>query len=231
MPNRVKEALPRPPFPIDKGKKQPPDEEERTGKHIGETVDFYQPPLDTGVNDNVPDGSFGLYDPDNPDRRMFDSIEQEIIQLSSPPSQWFQIDRDKTVLDEVTGECQVRYFKVPKIIYLNYVSDPGEYGLSGYGLDMEVEIDMFMNYNQGLREYGEVPLDGDLIRTHDGRLFEVQGANYSEESLFRWQHWKLTLKTTNTEGYVIIDEDGKEQDISESPLLWPERPFQNFNQS
>jgi len=204
------------PADVDKTPKQVPLQNP-TGQHLDDKTNYYQPPLETPGR--APIGILSLFDPDNPDRRLFDEVEIEIITLSAPPTKLYRIDFDRTDIDDTHGEAQFKYFMEPITIYGSYEDISFESTLTRFGIDEHQEIDMVLNYTDLLRDCGGQLNEGDMLQTYDGRLWQVISSIVQNEPLWRFQHNHIHCKRVDGEGCRIPDPSrpGKYVDISDSP--------------
>jgi hypothetical protein len=195
------------------------------GFYFPNTVDYYQPAFDPGNNSEAPSGLLSVYDPNNPDRQFVDTIEQELIEITSPPSLWYPIDKRKTILDTTTGETELRFFDSPVLVHCNYEDVDIESSLTTFGIESIVELSAHFNYSWLIQNFINLPSEGDLIQLHDGRFLEIVRAWRGEQTLFRYQHYHITLKSIPIEGYVVTV-NGKEIELSTSPDFWPNHAAQ-----
>lgn len=190
-----------------------------TGQHLPDYTNYYQPPFKSPGR--APSGNLSLFDPDNPDRNLIDAVEIEINSLTAPPSKLYRLDFDRTDIDDLHGEAQIRYYRPPITVYGDYEDVSFESNLTRFGIDERQEIDMTFNYTYLQRECGGQINEGELIQTYEGRIWEVISSVIQDEPLWRFQHNYLHLKRVAGEGYRIPDPDhpGEWLDLSDPPNL------------
>lgn len=188
-----------------------------SGQHFPERIDYFRPPVE-GIG-GIGDGTFRLFDINNPDDAVMDGVEQEAIAISSPPMRLYRLNRQKTDIDQVTGESQLRFYNIPIIIVGSYESPTIEQQLSRFGIQEAEEIEMIFNLNYLVRDCGGQIFEGDIIMTYDGKLWEVIDAVVDNEVLWNKSHNRLMLKRVFGEGYLIPDPSNSKKyiDISDSP--------------
>lgn len=191
-------------YPADQPEeKQIPDNPE--GKVVPYPVDFYQPTPDEQWGFNRPNGRFAIYDPDNPDRRLMDSIEQEVIEISSPPILYYRLRPDKQKLDRLYGESLTREYEPPVLVFGNYEDPSIMQELIKYGIDQQETIDVFFNLNSLLKTVGEQVHIGGILKTYDGKLWEVMTSTVQDEPLWRAIHNNVKAIRLQTEGIILPD--------------------------
>jgi len=201
-------------FPEDDKKKRPYNTD---GNFLNNTIDYYQPPFLNEMSGNSPDGTLSLYNPDGEDRKLFDTVDQEVIFITSDPLWWSKLDRDRTETDIITGEAPVRYYSKPVEFKGSYEDAIGDINLSAFGLDQIASITIYCNYNWVLRKFDDAPKTGDLIFLHDGRIMEIMASYVNDPQKGRPQHWVLETQTAQTDNYIIETENG-EMNLSYSQL-------------
>ena len=195
---------------------QPPEKARPSnpeGDVVPETVDFLQQhPFEDQFGQ--PNGLLSLYDPKNPDRQLFDTIETELIALTSPPILYYKLDHLHNNIDSLYGEATRRDgYCAPITIYGNYEDSTMEQELTQWGLQELEELEIFFNYNHLFNTIGDKIQIGDVVETYDGKLYEVMSSLLLDESLWRAQHNKVVAKKLTTEGIFL---PGK-GDITRSP--------------
>ena len=196
--------------------KQKPSISNFGGQHFPDKVNYYRPAFE---GSGIADGTFRLFDMANPDDALFDAVEQEQIAITSPPILLYRLNTDRTEVDEVTGESQIRFYNKFDRIVGNYEAPDVEQQLSRFGIAEQEEIEIIFNLNYLFVEVGGQIDEGDLIRTVDGKMWEVIDSVVGDEALWTKGHNKCVLKRVQGEGYLIPDDKnpGKYIDISDSP--------------
>jgi len=195
---------------------QPPEKQRPSnpeGMPIPETVDYFQ--LHPQASEfNEPNGVLSIYDPGNPDRQLMDLIETEVITLTSPPSKYYKLRKDRSTIDDLYGESRRRdAYDPPVILYGSYEDPSPEQELTQYGLQQMEEIEIWFNYNYLLHTIGDRIHIGDIIMTYDTKLWEIMTSVIIDETAWRAQHNKVVAKKLNTEGIYLPDTP----DITRSP--------------
>jgi hypothetical protein len=171
------------------------------------TVDFFQ------VHNHKSEfgqtsGLFSLYDPDNPDRQLFDVIEQEAITLGSAPMKYYRLNHRAQALDPLYHEALAGRrdaYQWPITVH-GYYEDPSPMQeLTKYGINQPETIDVFFNYNDLLNKLGKKIEKGDLFMTYDQKLWEVMSSLIIDESLWRAQHNNVKLVRAQPAGYYLPD--------------------------
>jgi len=196
------------------------------GQHLEDHTDYFQPPLRTPGR--APSGTLSLFDPDNPDRQMMDEVEMEMIVLSAPPSKLYRVDRERTDVDDLHGEAEIRYYLDPITVYGSYEDTSYEQELTRFGLDERQEIEITFNYTYLMRECGGQVNEGDMLQTYDGRLWEAMSSVVQNEPLWRAQHNVIQFQRVAGEGYLVPDPNhpGEYIDLSDSPNIGSEGGFE-----
>jgi len=202
---------------LDKLQDQDPTLKNAGGQHFPDTVDYFRPPI-PGIG-GIADGTFRLFDVDNPDDALMDAVEQEAIAISSAPMRLFRLNRKRTTVDRVTGESQIRFYHKPVTVVGNYEAPTPEQQLSRFGIQEAEEIEMIFSINYLMRDCGGQIMEGDVIMTYDGKLWEVIDSVIDSEALWTKGHNRLALKRVFGEGYLIPDPKNPEKfiDISDTP--------------
>jgi len=200
-------------FPDEQPEDKQPKDGNVQGDLYGETTDFYR-----GLEGqfNEPDGTFSLYDPNNPDRMYMDMVEQEAIELSSPPLYLYPLDIENIVVDEVYGEVRHgtdRKYTNPIKLFGNYENPAPIQELQKYGLNEPEELDIWFNYHYLLRMLNRRIQIGEVIRTYDNKLWEVMSSIIMHEALWQNIHNSIRVKRLITENINLPDLG----DISISP--------------
>lgn len=201
-------------FPSNDKKKLPYNTD---GNLLNRTIDYYQLPFTNSETGNSPDGTLSLYNPDGEDRKLFDTIDQEVIFITSDPLWWSKLNTGRTPVDKISGESPTRYYDKPVEFKGSYEDAIGDINLSSFGLDQVASITIYCNYNWVLRTFNDVPKTGDLIFLHDGRIMEVRAAYVDDPQKGRPQHWVLETQTAQPDNYVVETDTG-EMNLSNSVL-------------
>jgi hypothetical protein len=170
-------------------------------------VNFFQ------VHDHISEfghanGLMSLYDPDNPDRQLFDCVEQEVISMSSPPILYYKLLHDLQDVDPILGESTHGTrdaYAEPTVIFGNYTDPTPIQELTKYGINAAEELDIWFNYNYLLNTIGDKLQLGDIIMTYDGKLWEVMSSVILNESLWRAQHDNVKVIKLQREGIILPD--------------------------
>ena len=196
------------PQPEDKDRPSNPE-----GSVVPETVDFYQQHLYKDQI-NEPSGLFSFYDPYNPDRQYMDMVEMEVIQLTSPPIEYYKFVKEVNNVDDIYGEAVRRDgYENPVTIFGNYEDPTFDQELMMHGLIQIEEIEIWFNYNHLLNTIKDRLQMGDVLQTYDGKLWEVMTSILVNENLWRAQNNLVKCKRLQTEGIFLPDKGN----ISESP--------------
>lgn len=185
------------------------------GQHFTDKESYIGDPFTNSQGTDIADGTFRLFDITLPDNIMMDGIEQEIIAITSPPSKLFLLDHERSVIDKVTGEAQLRYYKNPISVIGNYEAPSPIQELSRFGVTEAEEITMIFNLNYIQNILGSPIREGDVIQTYDGKLWEVISSIINSEVIWIKKHNELKLKRIRGEGYILPGIG----DVSDSPLL------------
>lgn len=190
-------------FPEEKGERvSNPD-----GTELKETVDKAQThEILPSLISNYDPSLLNIYDPNNPDRQLFDLIEQELINLSSSPIKYYKLIKIKEAVG-LYGEENVRkeYLK-HKIIYGIYEQPVPAFIAEKFGARTGEEIEIKFNVNYLLNTIGDQMVhEGDILVTYDGKKWEVVTSTISDETLYRVQHNIVRALRLQTEGIVLPD--------------------------
>lgn len=170
---------------------------------------------------NTANGIFSVYDPTNPDRQLFDIVEQEVIQLSSPPLKYYKLNHIQNNIDELYGEVRRKdAFNEAVTIYGRYESPGKEQELTSFGLVEVEELEIWFNYNHLLLQIGNSIQIGDVVETYDSKLWDVMTSIIIDESLWRAQHNMIRCKRMITEG-VFLPGKGNISASVNIPLVKP----------
>ena len=181
------------------------------------TVDFAQP-SEVLAGDGPIDGSLSIYDPENPDRRLFDDVEQEIIAISSPPIKYYSLSIKKSKTDDLYGEIPQRIYDNPVTIFGSYENPEPTQDLGKFGLSSPEEIEIVFNLNYLLKSLnGHIIKTGDAFRTYDNKIWEALSTIEKSEPGWRVMHVVIKCKRFNGDSSVFPDEKNV-QDSSIKPL-------------
>jgi len=175
------------------------------GKVVRISVDFYRG-IEGEFND--PSGLLSIYDPDNPDRMLMDSVEQESIELSTAPMLLYRLDRRNIIVDELYGEADAthgRKYLSPITIFLSYEDPSVVEELVSYGAFEREEIEVSGNMHYLANRIGRRILEGELLKTYDGKLWEVMNSLILDEALWKPIHNMLKVKRAQPENYKLPD--------------------------
>lgn len=185
------------------------------GKVVPETVDHFQK-HEQFEEWNDPTGMLSLYDPKSVDRQYMDEIETEVIALTSPPIKYYKLRHQGNNIDPVYGESLRRdAYEMPVVIFGNYENPSIETEMVQFGLKDIEELEIQFNYNHLLHTIGDKLHMGDIIKTYDGKLWEIMTSTLIDESLWRAQHNHVFAKRLSTEGIYLPDLS----DITKSPNI------------
>jgi hypothetical protein len=185
-------------YPEEKGERiSNPD-----GTITKETVDKAQVHQILDKVPNFDPSILSIYDPRNPDRQLFDMIEQELIYISSSPIKYWKLVKVKESIDSLYGEQNVRKtYKNPVIIYGLYEQPVPAFIVEKFGAKTGEELEIKFNVNYLVHTINDQMLqEGDILQTYDGKLWEVINSVITDETLYRVQHNIVRCVRLITEG-------------------------------
>jgi hypothetical protein len=175
------------------------------------TVDFYQT-HEHGEDFGTTNGVLSFYDPTNPDRQLFDIIEQEAIELSSPPMKLYILVRSDVDIDCVYGEAVIRDgFLEPITVFGDYEDPTPIQILEKFGIDEQESLDIQFNLNYIINKIGVIDTEanpvpmGSYVITYDNKVWEVMSSIIIDESLWRAQHLNVKVIRVQPDGVVLPD--------------------------
>ncbi len=124
-----------------------------------------RPPLIV-PDDNLEDSELNLFDPDNPDIVLFDSIDAEQIKLSGSKLHYYKYLQSDDY-DEVYMESRVKpIMKDPMLVHGHYEPQAMSENLTQFGIELQNDQLFIFNKTYIENRLGRTPIPGDVIKPY-----------------------------------------------------------------
>lgn len=183
---------------------------------------------------------FSMYDREIPDFDVFDSLDDEIIQISSPPIKIYSFNFKKTMgdkkqlSDELYGEVDIidenkldernagseyivnadivsagEIFDNPIEVHGYYQESTWTQELARMGISEPEELAITFNYGHMISKLKSPIKIGDIIQTFRGKIFRVQDAYISDETVgWKYIHFHVVCKKPEGLDTLILPKVG-----------------------
>lgn len=113
-----------------------------------------------------PIGSLDQFDPDNPERCLFNTWDAEMIKIYGSPIFYYEVFIQTGSLDRVYREDRGKIWSNnPIVLYASYEPIPNQNYQNAFGIDSPDEIIFDLNYRDVLDRVGHPPKIGSRIHT------------------------------------------------------------------
>lgn len=117
-----------------------------------------------------PTGSLQQFDPENPELELFNSFDQEVIEIGGSPIFYYEVFINVSSIDELYVEARDKIFSpIPKMIYGYYEPTPTQNMMGVFGGDSPDEMMFEFNYDYILKNLGHAPKIGSRLFTPQKR--------------------------------------------------------------
>ncbi len=140
-----------------------------------------------------PVGSLEQFDPDNPERCMFNDWDAEIMQIYGSPIFYYEVFIQTSSLDRLYREDRGKIWSNnPIILYSSYEPVVGQNYQNAFGIDSPDEIVFDLNYRDVLQRVGHPPKIGSRIHTpHRNEDWIILQRNIQETML--WSQIRIQI--------------------------------------
>jgi len=109
-------------------------------------------------------GSLQQFDPENPEHKLFNLWDEEIISIGGSPIFYYEVMIQFQSMDKLYMEDRSKLFATDPIkLYATYEPIPSQNNMGAFGIDGTDEMIFQMNYNAVLKQLGHAPKLGSRI--------------------------------------------------------------------
>lgn len=113
-----------------------------------------------------PTGTLTQFDPDNPEFELFNSLDQEIIEMGGTPVMYYEVFINVANIDELYMEARDKLWSEHPICLSGYYDPiPSQNAMGAFGIDSPDELMIEFNYRHVLKALGHPPKIGARIFT------------------------------------------------------------------
>jgi hypothetical protein len=113
-----------------------------------------------------PTGTLTQFDPDNPEFELFNSLDQEIIEIGGTPIMYYEVFINVSNIDELYVEARDKLWsEVPICLNGYYDPIPSQNAMGAFGIDSPDELMIEFNYRHVLKKLKHPPKIGARIFT------------------------------------------------------------------
>lgn len=161
--------------------------------------------------DSDHESQLNLFDPNNPDKGLFDLMDDELIRLSGSKILFYKYNPSKEH-DEVYEEEQVKSIsRTPIVVFGHYDPKMIEENLGKFGLVQESDQIFTFNKEYVKRKLGRFPIAGDIVEPQfqkiKFKIFEVQEDGFEAYGIYH-----LVCSAKILRGSENIIDDVRKQD-------------------
>jgi hypothetical protein len=138
--------------------------------------------------DSEDNSLLNLFDPENPDIKLFDLMDSELIKLSGSRILYYKYYESQDHDDVYMENRNKSIAKQPISVYGHYDPKAIEEGLGKFGLIQESEQLFTFNKAYIIRRLGRMPVSGDVIKplfqNIKFRIYEVQEDSFESYGVY-----------------------------------------------
>ena len=109
-------------------------------------------------------GTFQQFDPQNPEFCLFNTWDQEVIQIGGSPIMYYEVFINMNTIDRLYVEDRGKLWSNnPITLYARYDPIPSQNYMTAFGIDSPDEIMFELNYQDVLKRLGHPPKIGARI--------------------------------------------------------------------
>lgn len=140
-----------------------------------------------------PVGSLEQFDPDNPERCLWNDWDAEWIKIYGSPIFYYEVFIQTGSLDKLYREDRGKIFSDnPITLYASYEPVVGQNYQNAFGIDSPDEVIFELNYREVLQKVGHPPKIGSRIYTpHRGENWVIIQRNIGETML--WSRMRIQI--------------------------------------
>lgn len=160
-------------------------------------------PSFTSFDDSDEPSMLSLFDKDNPDKNLFNLVDDEIIKLSGSELLLFKYLPSDDIDPVYMESRQKTFHPTPIKLFGNYDPRPLEEGLSQFGVEVQNDQVFVFNKSYVERKVGRPIIIGDIIQTifqnMKFEVFQVQEDAFEAYGIYHLMvHAKLLRDTEST---------------------------------
>lgn len=156
--------------------------------------------------DSDRESELNLYDPTNPDTKLFDLMDDELIKLSGSKLLYYKYNISKAEDNVYEEEQDKHYSRQPIIVFGHYDPKAVDENLTAFGLREESEQVFTFNKEYIKRKIGRDPIAGDILEAVFQKLkfkiFQVQEDSFESYGIY---HMICTAKILRGSESIIPD--------------------------
>lgn len=165
----------------------------------------------TEIQDTNESSMLSLFDKNNPDKNLFNLIDDEIIKLSGSEILVYKYERSDDH-DDVYMEARNKPIRTEPIrIFGNYDPRPLEENLNQFGLEIQNEQIFIFNKNYLERVLGRAIIPGDILKpvfqNMKFEVYQVQEDSFESYGIYHITAYAKFLRDSETIHNETIDTD------------------------
>lgn len=156
-----------------------------------------------------PFGSLDQFDPDSPEHNLFNSFDQELMQISGTPIFYYELFIQKQTMDPLWREDRGKIWATNPIQLQGFYTPVASQNyMDMFGMDSLEEVQFQFNFRDVVKKLGHVPkLGSRLFTPHKRENWQIVQRNAGE--FYLWGQTRLVIiaqkfqeSTTTKEGAV-----------------------------